>query len=583
MDIFDVLALLGGLSLFLFGMNVMGQALERRAGSSLQLILSKLTSNVFVGFLTGLGVTAVIQSSSATTVMVVGFVNSGLMTLKQSISVIIGANVGTTVTAWILALNDISEGASFFLNLLKPSSFTPVLALIGIALYMFCKSSKKKDVGVILLGFATLMFGMDAMSEAVQVLKDDPGFRQILVMFENPFLGMLAGTVLTAIIQSSSASVGILQALALTGQITFGTAIPIIMGQSIGTCVTAMLSSVGTSKNAKRAAFVHLFFNVTGTAICLTAFSIIRATVAPAILLESVGALEIAICHTGFKVICTLLMLPVANLLEKISCLVIRDAKTPEEFSELDERLLVTPSVALDQSYRLTVTMANLAKESVLLAKEMLLDGITKESAARIRVIEDETDRYEDLISTFLIKLSSHQIGDDESSEAAMLLHVLGDCERIADHSVNLLESAEELAAKKISLSDSAKKEISVLSAAMEEIIEHTFKTFSDHDLSAATHVEPLEEVIDKLKDEIRTRHIARLQSGNCTAEAGFILSDILTNIERISDHCSNVAACVVESAGHKLSLHESTRAIRATDTDFDEREHQYEVKYSLA
>ncbi|MBQ7365225.1 MAG: Na/Pi cotransporter family protein [Clostridia bacterium] len=582
MTLFDVLALIGGLSLFMFGMNVMGQALERRAGSSLQLILSKLTSNRFFGFLTGLGVTAVIQSSSATTVMVVGFVNSGLMTLKQSISVIMGANVGTTVTAWILSLSGIS-GDSLFIKLLKPTSFTPILALIGVVLYLFCKSEKKKDVGTILLGFATLMFGMNAMSDAVSGLENVEAFRQLFIMFENPFLGMLAGAILTAIIQSSSASVGILQALAVTGQVSYGAAIPIIMGQNIGTCVTAMLSSVGTTKNAKRAAIVHLSFNVIGTAVWLSVFSIIRGTLAPAILGENATLWGIAVCHSAFNVLCTILMLPLSSLLEKVACIIIPEGKAPEQYTELDERLLVTPALALEQSRRLAVTMAELAVESVVLAKGTLLLGINKDAAKRIREIENKTDHYEDTISTFLIKLSSRQIGDNESAEAAMILRIIGDCERIADHSVNLLESSEELAEKKIALSESAMRELTILCNALEEIVQHTIATFSQHDLVAASHIEPLEEVIDKLKDEIRARHIARLQSGNCTVEAGFVLSDILTNIERVSDHCSNIAGCVLESAEHKLSLHENTRTIRSTDTDFDEQEHQYEEKYSLS
>ncbi len=582
MSIFDLLALIGGLSLFIFGMNVMGQALERRAGSGLQRILSKLTANRFFGFLTGLGVTAVIQSSSATTVMVVGFVNSGLMTLKQSISVIMGANVGTTVTAWILSLGGI-DGDSLFVQLLKPTSFTPVLALIGVILYLFFKSEQKKDIGTILLGFATLMFGMNAMSDAVRGLAEVEGFRNVFLMFQNPILGVLAGAVLTAIIQSSSASIGILQAFALSGQITYGAAIPIIMGQNVGTCITAMLSSVGTTKNAKRAAFVHLTFNVLGTAVWLTVFQILKGLLSPAILSENASLWGIAVCHSLFNILCTLLLFPFSSLLEKIATKLVPDAKLPETYTQLDERLLVTPALALEQSRRLSVTMASAAINTVMLAKAALLTGLTKDASKQIRKIEDETDMYEDMIATYLIKLSSRQIGDSESSEAAMLLRVIGDCERIADHSVNLLESAEEIASKKITLSDSANHELSVLFNALEEIVTHTLNTFSDHDLEAATHVEPLEEVIDKLKDEIRSRHIVRLQNGSCTVEAGFVLSDILTNIERISDHCSNIAASVLESNENKLSLHESTRHTRLKEDVFKKEEHQYEKKYSLS
>lgn len=582
MSVFDLLALIGGLSLFLFGMNVMGQALERRAGSGLQLVLSKLTANRFFGFLTGLGVTAVIQSSSATTVMVVGFVNSGLMTLKQSISIIMGANVGTTVTAWVLSLSGI-DGDSLFVNLLKPTAFTPVLALIGVILYLFGKHERKKDVGTILLGFATLMFGMNAMSDAVKGLAELDGFRNLFLMFQNPLLGVLAGAILTAVIQSSSASVGILQAFALSGQITYSAAIPIIMGQNIGTCVTAMLSSVGTTKNAKRAAFVHLAFNVLGATVWLSVYAILKALLSPAILTESASIFGIAVCHSVFNILCTVLLFPFASFLEKLATRLVPDAKLPETYTLLDERLLITPSLALEQSRRLTVTMAKAATDSVILAKNALLNGIGKDTGKRIREIEDETDIYEDMISTYLVKLSSRQIGDSESSEAAMLLRVIGDCERIADHSVNLAESAEELSAKKITLSDAANRELTVLFGALEEIVTHTVNTFSHHDLNAAVHVEPLEELIDNLKDEIRSRHISRLQVGDCTVEAGFILSDILTNIERISDHCSNIAASVLESDNNRLSLHESTRLAREKTEIFENEEHQYEKKYSLS
>ncbi len=577
----QILGLVGGLALFLFGMNVMGQALERRAGSGLKTILGKLTGNRLLGFLTGLGVTAIIQSSSATTVMVVGFVNSGLMSLGQAINVIMGANVGTTVTAWILSLNGV-EGSGI-MTLLKPTSFSPLLALIGIVFYMFCKSQNKKDTGTILLGFATLMFGMSYMSDSVAFLKDIEGFRRLFVTFENPILGVLAGAVLTAIIQSSSASVGILQALSTTGSVSYGAAIPIIMGQNIGTCVTALISSVGTTKNAKRAAVVHLAFNVIGTAVCLTVFVIVRKAFDIALLGEPISYVGISVCHSAFNILCTIIMLPMAKLLEKLAHLIVPDAKEPEKLSMLDERLLATPALALERAHKLTGKMAISAIDSIRLSLKALKNGYTPELGEQVQAYEDETDRYEDVLGTYLVQLSSHAIGEKESAEASMLLRVIGDYERIADHSVNLVESAEELHQKNLVLSSSAQHELSVLCAAVDEILTHTLAAFIDNDLTAASHIEPLEEVIDHLKDEIRARHIARLQSGNCTIEAGFILSDLLTNLERISDHCSNVVASVLDSAKNNLNLHESTRSIRTESGDFDKQELLYAEKYSLS
>ena len=580
---FNLLGLVGGLALFLFGMNVMGNALERRAGNGLKNLLGKLTSNKFLGFLTGVGVTAIIQSSSATTVMVVGFVNSGLMSLGQAINVIMGANVGTTVTSWILSLGGI-DGDSFFVQMLKPTSFTPILALVGIVLYMFCKSQNKKDTGTILLGFATLMFGMDAMSGSVAFLEEVEGFRNILTMFENPILGVLAGAFLTAVIQSSSASVGILQALASgTSQVTFGSAIPIIMGQNIGTCITALLSSVGTTKNAKRAAVVHLAFNVIGTVVCLVIFAVIKATLNPAILGESVGAVGIPVCHSIFNVACTLIMLPLSKLLEKIATLIVPDAKLPESTSELDDRLLNTPAVALERCRTLTCEMAEASVEAIDLSLRAMTEGFTPELLEACKEKEDLTDHYEDILGTYLVKLSSHQIGEKESAYAAMLLRVIGDCERIADHSMNIIGSAEEMAQKNMVFTEKATKELGVLYAALRETLTHTLATFRDNDMTAASHVEPLEEVIDNLKDEIRSRHITRLQSGNCTIEAGFVLSDLLTNLERVSDHCSNIVGCVIDSAQNNLNLHESTRLLREEDSDFEKQEHIFAEKYSLA
>ena len=581
MDIFHALTMLGGLCLFLFGMNFMGQALERRAGGKLRTLLDKMTGSVGAGFLTGLGITAIIQSSSATTVMVVGFVNSGLMTLRQAINVIMGANVGTTVTAWLLSLAGI-DGGSVWLQLLKPTAFTPVLALIGIIFYMFCKDAKKKDTGMILLGFATLMFGMDTMSGAVAGLKDVPGFAELFIMFKNPILGVLVGAVLTGIIQSSSASVGILQALALTGQVSYAAAIPIIMGQNIGTTVTALLSSVGTNKNAKRAAVVHLMFNVIGVVVLLTVFCIVKAIFAPAILNESATMYGIAIAHSLFNILCTAMLLPAGNLLEKLAIRMVPDAAHKEEAAvELDERLLATPSLALRQCRAVANDMA----ECAVRALENALAAFTHYTPAladSIRADEDRCDHYEDVIGTYLVKLSAQKMGEAESEEATELLKTIGDLERISDHAVNVLESAEELQAKGLSFSGSARAELITLSDAIREILSLAETAFLHQDVEAAMKVEPLEQVIDTLKEEMRTRHILRMQQGQCSIEAGFVWSDLLTDLERTSDHCSNIAGCVIDAAQHNLNLHETLHAIRRNDDSFQRRFRSYLEAYSL-
>ncbi len=581
MDIFKVLTMIGGLCLFLFGMNLMGQALERRAGGKLRTLLDKMTSNVFAGFLTGLGITAIIQSSSATTVMVVGFVNSGLMTLRQAINVIMGANVGTTVTAWLLSLAGIDSG-NVWIKLLKPTSFTPVLALIGIIFYMFCKDAKKKDTGMILLGFATLMFGMDTMSGAVAGLKDVPGFAELFIMFKNPILGVLVGAVLTGIIQSSSASVGILQALALTGQVSYAAAIPIIMGQNIGTTVTALLSSVGTNKNAKRAAVVHLMFNVIGVVVLLTVFCIVKAIFAPAILNESATMYGIAIAHSLFNILCTAMLLPAGNLLEKLAIRMVPDVTHKEEAAvELDERLLATPSLALRQCRAVANDMA----ECAVRALENALAAFTHYTPAladSIRADEDRCDHYEDVIGTYLVKLSAQKMGEAESEEATELLKTIGDLERISDHAVNVLESAEELQAKGLSFSGSARAELITLSDAIREILSLAETAFLHQNVEAAMKVEPLEQVIDTLKEEMRTRHILRMQQGQCSIEAGFVWSDLLTDLERTSDHCSNIAGCVIDAAQHNLNLHETLHAIRRNDDSFQRRFRSYLEAYSL-
>ena len=581
MDIFNLLTLVGGLSLFLFGMSLMGQALERRAGGQLRSLLERLTTGRLAGLLTGMGVTAVIQSSSATTVMVVGFVNSGLMTLKQAINIIMGANIGTTVTAWILSLAGI-DGGNLFVQLLKPSSFTPVLAFIGIIFYMFLKDAKKKDTGLILLGFATLMFGMETMSGAVSGLRDVPAFQQLFLLFKNPVLGVLAGTALTAVIQSSSASVGILQALAATGQVSYGAAIPIIMGQNIGTCVTAMISSVGANKNAKRAALVHLSFNIIGTAVWLTVFCLVRALLHPALLDEGASRLGIAVAHSVFNVLCTILMLPLSGFLERLVTVLVPDAKQPETFSELDERLFATPSIALERCHSVA---ADMAETSVAALKEALdaLDGYSPELAASIREKEDKTDHYEDILGTYLVNLSTRRISEADSREAAKLLKIIGDFERIADHAVNLLESAEELRSKGLSLTDAAAGELAVISRAVGDILDLSLDAFLKNDLDAAARVEPLEQVIDQLKEQLRTLHILRLQKGECTIGAGFAWLDLLTNLERTADHCSNIAGCVIDVAHDNLNLHQSLRDVRNDSGDFRERFREYQHKYALS
>ena len=579
MTIFDVLTLIGGLCLFLFGMSVMGDALERRAGDGLKKLLAKLTKNKIAGFLTGLGVTAVIQSSSATTVMVVGFVNSGIMSLSQSIGVIMGANIGTTVTAWILSLGGISSDNPI-VQLLKPTSFTPVLALIGTALLMFGKSSKKKDTGTILLGFATLMFGMDTMSGAVKGLADIPAFRELFIMFKNPVLGVLAGAVLTAVIQSSSASVGILQALSATGQVSYGAAVPIIMGQNIGTCATALLSSFGTNKNAKRAAIVHLSFNVIGTVIWLTLFSIVSAVLKPALLDASASYFGIAVAHSMFNIACTALLLPASSLLEKLAIKLVPDTNKQENIAELDERLLVTPPIALERCKELVFEMAQFSVTALKNGLNML-DSYDAETAEEIRKAEEKADHYEDILGTYLVKISRNRISDSDSSEISKLLKAIGDFERISDHSINVLESAEELREKEMQFTSDAKKELDVLCGAVSEILTLSYKAFVYNDFESAWNVEPLEQVIDGLKEYLRNGHIKRLKDGSCSIEAGFVWADLITNLERTADHCSNIAACVIDASQNNMNVHQSVRDMKV-DNNFGSKFDYYSEKYSI-
>ena len=580
MDLFDVLTLIGGLSLFLFGMDQMGSALERRAGEGLKDMLGRLTSGKAVGFLTGLLVTAVIQSSSATTVMVVGFVNSGLMSLRQAINVIMGSNVGTTVTAWIFSLTGI-ESDSFFVQLLKPTSFTPILALIGVICLMTGKNGKRKDTGMILLGFAVLMFGMDTMSDAVAGLRDVPAFREILLMFTNPILGVVAGALLTAIIQSSSASVGILQALASTGQVTFGAAIPIIMGQNIGTCVTAMLSSVGTNRNARRTALVHLSFNVVGTVVWLTVFQVVKSLVALPVLDTGIDQLGIAVVHSVFNIACTALLLPMTGLLEKLACRLIPDPEGEEKLEELDERLMATPALAVQRCRNVTEIMAGIAAGALRDALAELTEH-DEERAARIMTAEKNADHYEDILGTYLVKLSAMPLSELDTVEMSELLHMIGDLERISDHAVNLLESGEELREKKITFTPAAQEELKQLTAAVDEVVGLAMSAFTTGDLAAAALVEPLEQVVDELKEKLRLRHIGRLQRGECSIDAGFIWSDLLTDLERVADHCSNIAGCVLEMRYERLDLHGYLDTVRSGSAEYAAAYGNYARKYAV-
>ena len=583
MTIFNALTLVGGLCLFLFGMNLMGQALERRAGGKLRTLLDKMTSRVFVGFLTGLGITAIIQSSSATTVMVVGFVNSGLMTLRQAINVIMGANVGTTVTAWLLSLAGIDSGSTW-VQLLKPSSFTPVLALIGIIFYMFCKSDKKKDTGTILLGFATLMFGMETMSGAVSGLKDVPEFTQLFLMFRNPILGVLVGAVLTGIIQSSSASVGILQALSVTGGVSYAAAIPIIMGQNIGTCVTALISSVGANKNARRAAMVHLYFNIIGVTLFLAMYYGLNLVLHFTFVNDTVTAWGIAVIHSVFNIAATAVLLPFANVLEKLAILTIPDDAEKESFALLDERLLKTPAVAVERARAATADMAELARVGVVQAMS-LTHQWDDTLAQKVRDEEAKVDQYEDALGTYLVKLSSRELSHADSQSVNTLLHTISDFERISDHSVNLLSSAEEIHAKNIAFSQDAHEELQVLEGAVQDVLSRTTDAFRKADLHLASKVEPMETVVDELVRAIKARHVARLQAGSCSIEYGFVLEDLLTNYERVCDHCSNVAVAQIEVAQDSFDTHAYLNDLRyGNDTkeseQFRRRLDRYRERY---
>ena len=591
---FEILTLICGLALFLYGMDVMGNALKKSAGRKLKTILGNLTSNKFKGFLLGLGVTAIIQSSSATTVMVVGFVNSGTMLLGQAIGVIMGANVGTAVTAWLTALNGIEGGAdaTAWLAWLKPDAWMPILALIGICFVMFSKKSKFKDIGTILMGFAVLMIGMSTMSDAVAGLKNDDGFKSILTMFSNPILGILAGTALTAIVQSSSASVGILQALSVTGAISYGAAMPIIMGQNIGTCVTALISSLGANKNGKRAAYIHLYFNVIGVILWMGLYYLLgwifeTTGVFGLFDLANGTAIDmwgIAAVHTVFKIFSVILLAPFTKLLEKLAVATVRGTdKKGDEFTDmLDERLLDTPAIAIDRCRTVANQMATLSIKP-LIDSLSLFDKYDPKLAQDIRDAEDKVDIYEDILGSYLVKLSSRSMEEDESHEVTKLLHLIGDLERISDHSVNLVESAEEIKDKELSFSEQATLELNTMCNAVKEIVQITEDSFVHSDLSKAALVEPLEQVVDYLKDQIKLQHVIRVQKSQCTIEHGFILSDILTNLERVSDHCSNIAGCLIEMSRHEaLDLHNYLHEVKAGGKDFEENYKLYMEKYAI-
>ena len=580
MSIFNVLSLIGGLALFLYGMEIMGNGLEKLGGGKLERILERLTSSPIKGVLLGAAVTAVIQSSSATTVMVVGFVNSGIMKLSQAIGITMGANIGTTVTAWILSLSGI-QGDSLWVNLCKPENFTPILGIIGVAIIMLSKSNKRKNTANIMLGFTVLMFGMSTMSAAVEPLKDVPEFTNILVMFENPILGVLAGMILTAIIQSSSASVGILQALSSTGAITFGSAIPIILGQNIGTCITVILSAIGTSKNAKRAAAVHLYFNVIGTVIFLSLFYIINAFVDFTFLADPVTPVNIAIVHTLFNVITTALFLPFTNLLEKLAKMTIKDGDGTDMFSVLDEKYFQNPQYALDQSTTLTSNMAYVARETLDLAVESMTN-LTEKLDAKIIENETQLDNYEDALSKYLVRLSARATGLHQSRSVTMLLHVIGEFEQMTDYETNILYASRTKAGKNYKFSEQATAEMDTLIGAVREIMDRTISVFVDNDMAKAFTVEPLFDVIDTLCDELKKRHIIRMQDGQCTVETGILFTDYITALEKIGYHCKNTAAFVIQMNDASYQLHSDAHEQRRMSAGYKQAYEEFRKLYAL-
>ena len=588
MDIFAILSLIGGLALFLYGMNVMGDGLTKVSGGKLEKILEKLTSNPIKAVLLGAGVTAVIQSSSATTVMVVGFVNSGIMKLSQAVGIIMGANVGTTITSWILSLSGI-ESSSFFIQMLKPTSFSPILAIIGLLLMMSPKNDKHKDVGSILLGFAVLMFGMNAMSSAVEPLKDVPQFTHLLTMFTNPIFGMLAGLILTAIIQSSSASVGILQALCSTGAVSFGCAIPIIMGQNIGTCVTAIISSVGASKNAKRTALVHLYFNIIGTALFMIVFYSINAFVHFDFLGDAATPAGIAVVHSIFNIAATLVLLPFAKVLEKLAYMSIKEDHTErkhgvqeseEELKKLDVRFLEQPGLAISHCMEATAYMAHMS-EAALVDALGLMDQYDEEKAANVETLENRIDHFEDKIGSYVIQITNRNMLENDSAKMSVILHSINDLERISDHAVNLKESALEMKEKGLKMSFEGSSEIMYLRRAVTDLVNLTVQALSNNDKELAKEIEPLEEVIDDLSDELKRRHVIRLKEGKCTIEMGFVLTDMTTSLERIADHCSNIGVSILESSEEDMGRHAYLHSVEKEDTEnFQDRYEHYRELY---
>ena len=586
MNVFSVLTMVGGLALFLYGMHIMGDGLAKTSGGKLEAILEKFTSKTAFAVLLGAGVTAVIQSSSATTVMVVGFVNSGIMKLGQAVGIIMGANIGTTVTSWLLSLTGIESG-SFWIKMLKPTSFSPILAIIGVGMILFAKNTKKKDIGTILIGFAILMFGMETMSDAVAPLADVPEFTQIFTMFENPILGVIAGALLTAAIQSSSASIGILQALCVTGSVTFSSAIPIIMGQNIGTCVTALLSSVGANKNAKRAALVHFYFNLIGTIIFMTGFYGINYAIGGfSFLGNAADVVGIAKVHTIFNVVATVCLFPMRRVLERLAVLTIGDdeqqAAEVTALSFLDERFLEKPAFAVAQAKKTAVQMAKDA-ETALFKAMNLFKEYDEEEAQKVIELENLIDKYEDELGTYLMKISNAELSQVDSQTITMILHCIGDFERISDHAVNIMETAKEVKTKGENFSDKTKAELSVYEKAIQEIVEMTVKVFEDEDTELAVHVEPLEEVIDTLNDEVKKKHVKRLRKGKCTIELGFVLSDITTNYERVADHCSNIAVSLIQIKEDGYETHEYLDNIKENDAiRFHMEYKEYRKKYKL-
>ena len=584
MYLFKLITLFGGLALFLFGMDVMGKALERTAGGKLQTILAKMSSNVFKGFLLGLGVTAVIQSSSATTVMVVGFVNSGIMTLKQAVGVIMGSNIGTTVTAWILSLSGL-EGDSFLIQLFKTSTLAPLLGTVGIVLYMFLGSEKHKNIGSILLGFLALMTGMDIMGDSMAFLENEPWFAQLMISFSNPFIGILFGAVLTAIIQSSSASVGILQGLCGTGVVTFGSAIPIILGQNIGTCITAVLGAVGANRNARRTAAVHLLFNLVGVALFVIIFYGLGLFIDWAFLADTCSAWNIAVIHTCFNVAATCVLMPLNGLLVKLAYLVIPSKETPQHEELLDERLLATPAVAVQRAHAIAAEMAADAREAMTLALE-LTEKFDSKGLDKVVELEDKTDRYQDALGTYLVKLSGQNLSVEDNRLLNTLLYTVADIERVADHAVSVAKAALEMEEKHIRFSDQARAELAVLKRAVTDALERTVQTYNDFDFEQAMKIEPQEQVIDLLVREIKSRHIRRLRDGKCSVEYGFVLDDLLTALERTADHCSNIAVEMLQVSEGKLEAHEYLTALKAGElsesVEFNKRFARYKSRYAF-